>query len=66
MLQVEKGENRVEFELYIKFYKSPSGKQNMWIEKDGMEGTRYEVDDTKDVEDILRGYMGKIIINNLY
>ncbi len=31
----------------------------MWIEKDGMEGTRYEVDDTKDMEDILRGYMGK-------
>ena len=29
----------------------------MWIEKDGMEGTRYEVEDTKDIEDILRGYM---------
>ena len=57
MLQVEKGESRVEIELYIKFYKSPSGKQNMWIEKDGMEGTRYEVGDTKDVEDILRVYI---------
>ena len=31
-------------ELYIKFYKSASGKQNMWLEKNHEVGTRYEID----------------------
>ena len=30
-------------ELYIKFYKSASGKQNMWLEKNHEVGARYEI-----------------------
>lgn len=46
-------------ELGIKFYKSPSNKQNMWIDGDGLDGERYEVRDIKDVNKSLMDYLEK-------
>ena len=36
-------------ELGIKFYKSPSNKQNMWVDGEGLDGERYEVKELEDV-----------------
>ena len=46
-----------DIELGIKFYKSPSNKQNMWIDGDGLDGERYEVTSIEDVNKSLINYL---------
>ena len=46
-------------ELYIKFYKSPGNRQNMWIENEGLDGERYELKDIEDVNKSLLNYLEK-------
>lgn len=41
-------------ELYIKFYKSASGKQNMWLEKNHEVGARYEIDSVENACEIIK------------
>lgn len=57
--EVEKMQGIKDMELGIKFYKSPSNKQNMWIDGDGLDGERYEVRDIKDVNKSLMDYLEK-------
>ncbi len=47
----------MDFELYIKFYKSASGNQNIWIEKNGIDGKRCEVNSMEDLYGILQDYI---------
>ena len=46
-------------ELGIKFYKSPAKKQNMWIDGEGLDGERYEVNSIEDVNKSLINYIKK-------
>lgn len=48
-----------DIELGVKFYKSPSNKQNMWIDKEGLDGERYEVKNIDDVNKSLISYLEK-------
>ena len=47
----------LELELNIRFYKSASGKQNMWLEKNHEVGTRYEIDSVENACDIIENIM---------
>ena len=46
-------------EIFMKFYVSASGKQNMWIEKCGEEGKRYEVNNEEEIHSILQNYSSR-------
>lgn len=48
-------------ELYIKFYKSASGKQNMWLEKNHEVGTRYEIDSVENACEIIEKIMKEVM-----
>lgn len=50
----------MDLKLNIKFYKSASGKQNMWIEKNHDSGIRYEIDSIEDVCKILKNIMKEV------
>ena len=47
----------MEANLYVKFYTSPAGKQNMWIGQEGEEGIRYEVDGMEDIKKCFQDYI---------
>lgn len=50
----------MDFGLYIKFYKSAGGKQNMWIEKEGIDGVRHEINNIEDASNIILEYIKSI------
>ena len=50
----------MELELNIKFYKSASGKQNMWVEKNHDLGTRYEISSIECAYKILEDLMKEV------
>ena len=50
--------------LFIRFYTSCGGTQNMWIEKDGCDGMRYQVDTIEDVKHSFGQYILQISDKN--
>lgn len=52
------------FELHIRFYNSASKKQNMWMEGEGHEGKRYEIDNVEDAKEAFGEYINDIVKNS--
>lgn len=52
--------------LHIRFYTSHSGIQNMWIEKDGSDCMRYEVNSIEDAKNSFEQYLTQIADKNTH
>lgn len=48
------------FNLHVRFYTSHSGVQNMWIEKEGSDCMRYEVNSIEDAKNSFEQYLTQI------
>jgi len=48
-------------DLYIRFYTSCGGRQNMWIEKQGCDGMRYEVNSIEDAKKSFKQYITQVV-----
>lgn len=48
-------------DFYIHFYTSCGGKNNMWIEKQGCNGMRYEVNSIEDAKNSFEQYITQVI-----
>lgn len=51
----------MEANLHVKFYTSAAKKQNMWIEQEGGEGIRYEVDGMEDIKKCFQDYIEQLV-----
>ncbi|KAI4445314.1 hypothetical protein C823_007821 [Eubacterium plexicaudatum ASF492] len=49
------------FNLHIRFYTSCGGRQNMWIEKQGCDGMRYEVNNIDDAKNSFEQYITQVV-----
>lgn len=52
--------------LFVRFYTSYGGKQNMWIEKDDCDGMRYEVNSIEDAKNSFEQYITQIADKNTH
>ncbi len=50
--------------LFVRFYTSYSGNQNMWIEQSGCNGRRYAVNSIEDVKNSFEQYILQIADKN--
>lgn len=48
------------FNLHVRFYTSHSGVQNMWIEKEGSDCMRYEVNSIEDAKNSFEQYITQV------
>lgn len=43
--------------MLVKFYTSAASKQNMWVELEGSEGMRYEINNMEDIKNSIECYI---------
>lgn len=53
-------------DLFVRFYTSYGGIQNMWIEKEGCNGMRYEVNSIEDAKNSFEQYITQIADKNTH
>ena len=54
------------FNLQIRFYTSHSGVQNMWIEKEGSDCIRYEINSIEDAKKSFEQYITQVTDKDIH
>ncbi len=54
----------MELSLFVRFYTNGREKQNMWIDQEGKNGIRYEVNNIEDIKISFQDYIDKFLAEN--